>query len=60
MNSLSRVFKRSASVVVFAIATWTTGVTRADVDAAIAMTKDSGFIKKDPDVDALLPQEAGG
>jgi NitT/TauT family transport system substrate-binding protein len=40
--------------------TWTTGVTRGDVEAAIAMTKDSGFIKKDPDVDALLPQGAGG
>jgi hypothetical protein len=39
--------------------TWTTGVTRADVEAAIDMTKDSGFIAKDPDIEALLPQGSG-
>lgn len=40
--------------------TWTTGVTREDVDLAVTMTKDSGFIEKDPDVDRLLPDGAGG
>lgn len=40
--------------------TWTTGVTREDVELAAKMTKASGFIEKNPDVDRLLPEGAGG
>jgi NitT/TauT family transport system substrate-binding protein len=40
--------------------TWTTGVTREDVELAVEMTKDSGFIEKNPDVERLLPEGAGG
>jgi NitT/TauT family transport system substrate-binding protein len=40
--------------------TWTKGVTREDVETAIEQTKQSGFIKKDPDVDKLLPEGTGG
>jgi len=40
--------------------TWTTGVTKEDVDLAVEMTKQSGFIDKDPDVEKLLPEGSGG
>jgi NitT/TauT family transport system substrate-binding protein len=39
--------------------TWTKGVTRDDVETAIEQTKASGFIKKDPDIDKLLPEGGG-
>lgn len=40
--------------------TWTTGVSRTDVDTAAKLTKQSGLIKGDVDVKQLLPDDRGG
>lgn len=40
--------------------TWTTGVTQSDVKTAVELTKASGLLKGNPDVNKLLPPGAGG
>ena len=40
--------------------TWTTGVTRGDVETATKLTRAAGLLKKDPNVDELLPSGVGG